>query len=195
MVEGYLLKSVKWFYQSLTNNKKALWLILFIMFFTYSLYRKETNLKWSEPFRIAVAQALRIPYSEIEERSESMADNSATGSGLFGMFTNPEPVVHRIPLTISADKTVISRILRANDIDDFIFQGESDQQVDVNVINGVIMSVLSQDQQPLQNGHNVTQWSNTLPYTGRYYIRIRPTDSQEKVEYELKASLHKYYPE
>jgi len=81
--------------------------------------------------------------------------------------------------------------LTAQSTVNYLFRGEQGQQLDTLLTSeGVLMTVLGPDQNPLDNrAKRVLGWRGTLPYTGDYTIQLSPIRGLAQSDYRLDVSL------
>jgi len=105
---------------------------------------------------------------------------------------SPSPVTYSKRLQVPADgKLVQSGELKANETVNLIVSGQQGQQL-VAVLGGegVLMSVLGPNQEPLgDRAQRVSFWQGTLPFTGDYFLQLRPVKGLDKGAYQLEVSL------
>ena len=102
-----------------------------------------------------------------------------------------EPVAYSQNLDISPD-TRVSKTgsLRSNETVTYILAGEQAQQLAAVISGeGVLMTVLGPNKQPLGQSSRVSLWQGTLPFTGNYYIQLSPVKGLDKSGYRLDVSL------
>jgi serine/threonine-protein kinase len=104
-----------------------------------------------------------------------------------------EPIAYSQKLDISPDAGKVSKTgtLRSNETVNYILAGEQGQQLSAVLSGeGVLMTLLGPDQQPLSGQSNrVSLWQGTLPYTGSYSIRLSPVKGLDKSDYRLDVNL------
>jgi serine/threonine-protein kinase len=81
--------------------------------------------------------------------------------------------------------------LKANSTINYIIRGEQDQRLRASLASeGVLMTVLGPDQNPVNNGATrVTQWQGTLPFNGDYTIQLSPVKGLSDSDYQLALSI------
>ncbi|HEY9882345.1 MAG TPA: protein kinase, partial [Thermosynechococcaceae cyanobacterium] len=104
-----------------------------------------------------------------------------------------EPIAYSQNLDLSPDAGKVSKTgtLRSNETVNYILAGEQGQQLSAVLSGeGVLMTLLGPDQQPLNGQSNrVSLWQGTLPYTGSYSIRLSPVKGLDKSDYRLDVNL------
>lgn len=111
---------------------------------------------------------------------------------------SPSPSPTTQPVTYSqrldvAPGTPLSRrgSLKANETLNFIVPGQQGQQMSA-VLNseGVLMSVLGPNQEPVDDrARRVSLWQGTLPYTGDYFLQLRPVQGLPKGDFKLDVNI------
>lgn len=102
---------------------------------------------------------------------------------------SPEPVSYNRPLTLlPGDRVSVQGTLKPNETINYTFQAQEGQQFQADLAGqGVLMTLFGPDQAPL--AQRVTSWEGTLPFTGDYYLQLKPIPGVSQSNYQLTASL------
>lgn len=80
--------------------------------------------------------------------------------------------------------------VQADSTAEYIFGGEEEQQLTASLADeGVLMTILGPDGQPLDRARRVQRWEGTLPFTGDYTIQLSPVQGLPESNYRLSLSL------
>ena len=93
-----------------------------------------------------------------------------------------------------SNKTNIEGILKANEIHEYILNGEQGQRLTALFAqeNGVSLTVLGSNRKPIENSASyVTFYQGTLPVTGTYFIQLSPVPGVSQSSYNLSVGLDK----
>lgn len=105
------------------------------------------------------------------------------------------PTTARQHLDVFPGQTVVKKgTIKANTTIDYIVHGEQGQKFNTFLSNseGVLMSVLGPDQNPVSNRAKRTLgWKGTLPFTGDYTVQLSPIKGLTQANYNLSMSLAK----
>ncbi len=109
--------------------------------------------------------------------------------------TKNQPVVFTKRLNLGlSNKTNIEGILKANEIHEYILNGEQGQRLSAFFAqeNGVSLTVLGSNRKPIENSASyVTFYQGTLPVTGIYIIQLSPVPGVSQSSYNLSVGLDK----
>ena len=104
----------------------------------------------------------------------------------------PEPATYSQRLDIAPDTRLVQNgTLGANETINYIVSAQQGQQLSVAIGGeGVLMTVLGPNRQPLsQDSQRVSYWQGTLPYSGDYYIQLKPVKGLDRSDYRLDVNL------
>ena len=104
----------------------------------------------------------------------------------------PSPNKYSQKLDISTGETISKEgTLKENATVDYIISAQQGQQLDVSLSDeGVLMTILSPDQTPVDNSATrVRGWKGTLLYSGDYQIQLKPIKGLDNSEYQLNITL------
>ncbi len=93
-----------------------------------------------------------------------------------------------------SNKTNIEGILKANEIHEYILNGEQGQRLTALFAqeSGVSLTVLGSNRKPIENSASyVTFYQGTLPVTGTYFIQLSPVPGVSQSSYNLSVGLDK----
>ncbi len=102
---------------------------------------------------------------------------------------SPEPISYNRPLTLlPGDRVSVQGTLKPNETINYTFQAQEGQQFQASLAGqGVSMTLFGPDQAPL--AQRVSAWEGTLPFTGDYYLQLKPIPGVSQSNYQLTASL------
>ncbi|MGI0487346.1 protein kinase domain-containing protein [Pantanalinema rosaneae CENA516] len=105
----------------------------------------------------------------------------------------PDPVNYSQRLEIAPDGKPIVKTgtLKENETLDYIIAAEQEDQLTAVLDGeGVLMTILGPNREPLGDRANrVSYWQGTLPYTGAYYLRLRPIKGIGQSDYQVEVRL------
>ncbi len=101
------------------------------------------------------------------------------------------PVIDNKELQLLLGEQVLQEgEIKNNATINYIFPGEIGQNLKVTLSGeGVLMTILDADQNPVKNGQRVLQWKGRLRTTGNYTIELRPLQGLTEGKYKLKITL------
>ncbi|MBN3872945.1 serine/threonine protein kinase [Nostoc sp. JL33] len=108
--------------------------------------------------------------------------------------TNEQPVVSSRRLNLRASNpTTVTDTLKTNQIIRYTFFGEEGDKLTAFIDPGssVLLTVLSPNQQPINNAQQVTSYESTLLVTGRYTIELTLLSGIAESNYNLNVALEK----
>ena len=102
-----------------------------------------------------------------------------------------EPVSYNQRLNVVTGETIrVDGSLKANETINYTFRGEQGQQLSVNLAEeGVLLSVLGPNQEPIDDTKRVTRYQGTLPSNSEYTIQLSPVQGVAQSNYELNLRL------
>ncbi|MBW4592294.1 MAG: serine/threonine protein kinase [Brasilonema angustatum HA4187-MV1] len=104
-----------------------------------------------------------------------------------------EPVVNNKTLNFGRSNTAnADGIIKANEIDQYIFIGTKGQQLTVLLTQqgSVLLSVLDANQEPIDNAaKDFSFYQGTLPFAGKYTVQVRPVPGQPQSNYSFSLGL------
>jgi serine/threonine-protein kinase len=102
-----------------------------------------------------------------------------------------EPVNHYQRLNIATGEAAsVESTLKANETINYTFSGEQGQQLSATLAEeGVLLTVLGPNQEPVDDTERVTRYRGTLPLTGDYVIRLSPVREVGESNYKLNLLL------
>jgi serine/threonine-protein kinase len=106
--------------------------------------------------------------------------------------TPTQPTSFSQRVNLSAGQAVSrSGSINANSTINYIVPGTQEQQLRASLNGeGVLMTVLGPDQNPVDNQANrVPRWQGTLPFNGDYTIQLRPVQGLPRSNYNLSLGL------
>ena len=106
--------------------------------------------------------------------------------------TPTQPTSFSQRVNLSAGQAVSrSGPINANSTINYIVPGTQDQQLRASLNGeGVLMTVLGPDQNPVDNQANrVQRWQGTLPFNGDYTVQLRPVQGLPRSNYNLSLGL------
>jgi serine/threonine-protein kinase len=95
-------------------------------------------------------------------------------------------------VNLSAGQAVSrSGTINANSTINYVVPGTQDQQLRASLNGeGVLLTVLGPDQNPVDNQANrVQRWQGTLPFNGDYTVQLRPVQGLPRSNYNLSLGL------
>ncbi|UBF27709.1 protein kinase [Kovacikia minuta CCNUW1] len=104
----------------------------------------------------------------------------------------PEPTTSSQRLDISPDTRLVQNgSLGANETINYIISAQQGQQLSVSVGGeGVLMTILGPNRQAIGNdAQRVSFWQGSLPFSGDYYIQLRPVQGLNRSDYRLDVNL------
>ncbi|MDX2096208.1 MAG: serine/threonine-protein kinase [Leptolyngbyaceae cyanobacterium bins.59] len=104
---------------------------------------------------------------------------------------SPSPVSFSQRLRIAAgENSTVSGSLRANQTVNYLLSAEQGQQLSAAIENeGVLLTLIGPDEQPIEGSSRVNRWVGTLPFTGDYILQLRPIKGLSKADYKLAIGL------
>lgn len=104
-----------------------------------------------------------------------------------------EPVTYSQRLDVAPDGKPIVKTgtLKENETLNYIISAEQEEQLTAVLDGeGVLMTVLGPNKEPLGDRANrVSYWQSPLPYTGEYYLQLRPIKGIGQSDYQLEVRL------
>ncbi|WGV27249.1 protein kinase domain-containing protein [Halotia branconii] len=107
--------------------------------------------------------------------------------------TTDQPVISSKRLVIKPDSTtIVEDTLKANQVIQYTFFGEEGAKLTtfINQSNGVLLTILDANQQPIDNRtQQVTSYTGLLPASGRYTIQLTLVPEITESYYSLNVAL------
>lgn len=104
---------------------------------------------------------------------------------------SPSPVSYSQRLRIAPGSSRnVDGTLRANQTVSYIVAAEEGQSLSASIGGeGVLLTILGPNDQPLEGSDRVNRWSGPLPYTGDYKVQLRTVKGLSKGDYKLTLAL------
>ncbi|WP_254173043.1 serine/threonine-protein kinase [Planktothrix pseudagardhii] len=101
----------------------------------------------------------------------------------------PTPTTKRLNLVVG-EPTVVEGNLKANQAANYVVPAEAGQQFYASVSGeGVLLTLLGPDQQPINQGEAVSLWQGTLPSSGDYTVILNTIPGLPESNYKLDLTL------
>lgn len=111
---------------------------------------------------------------------------------------NPTPVNYTKRLdNLVPGGTVSDRgVLRANETMTYIVAGQQNENLEAVLSgDGVLMTLFGPDNRPIDNrARRVSFWQGQLPYSGDYFIELKPVQGVDQGNFRIDVSLNRYNP-
>ncbi len=90
---------------------------------------------------------------------------------------------------LPGQKALLERSIKNREITYFIIKGKAGQKLSATITNGEVLMTIWLNQEIVENGQDVAEWTGILPAEGDYYVEINIKEGLSEVKYNLDVSL------